>query len=299
MGMDQASKLRELIGKPQIKHGPERDPEQVPSATGSRIIAVTSGKGGVGKTSLVVNVAVLLAKMGKRVVVFDADMGLANAEVLLGLNPRYTLYEVISGEKTLDEVMLRGPYNLHIISGGSGLQELVDLDDTQLNTLLSTFASLEEKTDFVLVDTGAGISKNVLGFVAASREVVVVVTPEPASLTDAYALIKVLAKFKTHTEVNLVVNRATGEREAMFTANKMKTVAAKFLNISVKNIGYVIEDKVIRQASKAQVPFVLMKPGATASCNVANITGAIVNKCEHTPDRGMITFIGKLVRLFR
>ncbi len=295
MGMDQASKLRELIGKPQIKPGPE----QGPTPSGSRIIAVTSGKGGVGKTSLVVNVAVLLAKMGKRVVVFDADMGLANAEVLLGLNPRYTLYEVIRGEKTLDEVMLQGPYNLNIISGGSGMQELVDLDDTQLDRLLSSFVGLEAKTDFVLVDTGAGISKNVLGFVAAAREVLVVVTPEPASLTDAYALIKVLAKFKTHTEVGLVVNRVMGAREAIFTANKMKTVAAKFLNITVRNIGYVIEDKIIRQASKAQEPFVLMRPGATASCNLADITGAIVNKCEHTPDTGITSFIGKLVRLFR
>jgi len=232
---------------------------------GPRAIAVASGKGGVGKTSLSVNLALCLAKKGVKVTLFDADLGLANAEVMLGLVPPYSLYEVLYGDKTVEEVTVQGPLGINIISGGSGFLEMANLDHNRRQRLLTMLNQFSGREDIILIDTGAGINKNVLGFVGAAGEVIIVVTPDPTSLTDAYALIKVLANFKVHSEVCLVVNRASDKREAERTLSRIQAVTGRFLEIKINSLGWIPEDRLVAQAIKRQQPFFLTSPDSPAS----------------------------------
>lgn len=288
--LDQAHKLRTLINNL---------PPAVPRCreTGPRIITVTSGKGGVGKTSLVVNLGLVLARWGRRVLLFDGDLGLANIEVLLGLTPTYTLYEFLYGNKSIEEILCTGPYGLQVISGGSGMQELANLDSIQRQRLLDLLPYLRTRTDFVLVDTGAGISRNVLGFVAAAEEVIVVITPEPTSLTDAYGLIKVLARFKVHAEARLVVNRAHSEKEARQTAQRLQTVCSKFLGFNLGYLGEILEDAVVGQAVKEQRPLVLSQPYSVAAKSIGRIARCLVDGKEPTP-KAAERFLARLLKLF-
>lgn len=277
----------------QIYRGTVTKKEQVPS--GPRAIAVSSGKGGVGKTSLSVNLALCLAKMGRRVTLFDADLGMANAEVMLGLVPPYSLYEVLYGEKTLEEITVQGPLGINVISGGSGFLEMANLDRDRRHRLLKMLNQFSGRDDFVLIDTGAGINKNVLGFVAAAGEVIIVVTPEPTSLTDAYALIKVLANFKVHSEVRLVVNRAADRREAMRTLGRIQAAGERFLEIKINSLGWIPEDRSVSQAIKRQEPFFLTSPNSPASRSVAGIAEFLAEGVRPVQSEG---FWGKLMGLF-
>jgi len=288
--LDQAHKLRTLVNNL---------PPAVPRSreTGPRIITVTSGKGGVGKTSLVVNLGLVLARWGRRVLLFDGDLGLANIEVLLGLTPTYTLYEFLYGNKSIEEILCTGPYGLQVISGGSGMQELANLDSIQRQRLLDLLPYLRTRTDFVLVDTGAGISRNVLGFVAAAEEVVVVITPEPTSLTDAYGLIKVLVRFKVHAEARLVVNRAHSEKEARQAAQRLQTVCSKFLGFNLSYLGEILEDAVVGQAVKEQRPLVLSQPYSVAAKSIGRIARCLVDGKEPTP-KAAERFLDRLLKLF-
>ncbi|RJX20262.1 MAG: MinD/ParA family protein [Ammonifex sp.] len=266
--------------------------------TGPRVIAVTSGKGGVGKTSLVVNLGLTLARKGQRVLLFDADLGLANIEVMLGVTPPYTLYEFLYGDKSMEEVVYSAPGGLQVISGGSGIHELAHLDSTQRQRILELLPFLRARTDFVLVDTGAGISKNVLGFVSAAEEVVLVITPEPTSLTDAYSLIKVLAKFKVHSEARLVVNRARDEQEARQAATKLQVVCNRFLDFNLSYLGTILEDEVVGQGVKEQQPFVLSKPSSSVSRSLNLLADCLIEGKDCSPQAADM-FINRLLRLFR
>ncbi|SHF36920.1 MinD/ParA family protein [Desulforamulus putei] len=267
------------------------------SDSGARVIAVTSGKGGVGKTNLVVNLAVELNRRGYRVAIFDADLGMANAEVLLGIVPQYTLYDYLFKGKSMDEILAASPPGIQIISGGSGFVELANLDYQARKRLGRGLQELDRNFDFVLVDTGAGISKTVLGFVAAAHEVVVVITPEPTSLTDAYGLIKVLSKYNVHNEIMVVVNRAMDEKEAWRTYRSMETTTGQFLQVRLINLGYLPEDSTVVQAVKQQQPFVKMAPSTPASQNLAKIANRLISGREEEP-LGLQGFFGKLMRLF-
>lgn len=288
---DQAYKLRSLAHRV-IRPGAQIDP------AATRVIAVTSGKGGVGKTNLSVNLGLTLARMQKRVFLFDADLGLANVDVLLGLTPAHTLYDVLYRGKRLEEIMVSAPFDMRIIPGGAGIQELANLDSSQRARLIDMLSYLRN-AEFLLIDTGAGISRNVLGFVAAAREVILVVTPEPTSLTDAYSLIKILARYKIHNEITLVVNRATSEREAGEAAAKLQLVCRKFLKFGVRHIGSIAEDPVVVRAVKTQEPFVLTEPHSPAAREVQSIARYLLSG-EVQPETGAVdNFIGRLIRLFR
>lgn len=273
------------------------DQKRIQNSSKARVIAVASGKGGVGKTNLVVNLAVELTRRGKRVVVFDADLGMANVEVLLGIIPRYTLYDFLFDDRSIDEIMAVSPQGIHVISGGSGFVELANLDHYSRQRLEQGLQELDKKFDYVLVDTGAGISKTVLGFVAACDEVIVVITPEPTSLTDAYGLIKVLSKFNIHREIMVVVNRISNEKDALVTFARMDTAATKFLQAKLINTGFIPEDSVVGKAVKSQVPYTLMAPKSLAANRLNRIADYLVSGKEAAPE-GFKGFFGKLMRLF-
>ncbi|MEW6697247.1 MAG: MinD/ParA family protein [Bacillota bacterium] len=267
------------------------------SDSGARVIAVTSGKGGVGKSNLVVNLAVELNRRGYRAAIFDADLGMANAEVLLGVVPKYTLYDYLFEGKGIDEILTSSPQGIHIISGGSGFVELANLDYQARKRLGRGLQELDRKFDFVLVDTGAGISKTVLGFVAAADEVIVVLTPEPTSLTDAYGLIKVLSKYNVHHEMMVVVNRATDDKEARRTYQSMESTTGQFLQVRLINLGYLPEDSAVVKAVKQQQPFIKMAPSTPVSGSLIKIADRLLSGREEAPP-GVQGFFGKLMRLF-
>ncbi|WP_227767214.1 MinD/ParA family protein [Zhaonella formicivorans] len=284
---DQAAKLRELV-----KYGKEDSAHHAP-----RIIAVASGKGGVGKTNLVVNLAIALVEMGQRVVIFDADLGLANVDVLVGVVPKYNLYDVLQGTKTISEIIVTGPAGVRIVPGGSGIQDLANLDYYQRERLVQSLKELEQDTDFLLVDTGAGISRNVLGFISAADEVIIVLTPEPTSLTDAYGVIKIMSKFKLHSEVHLVVNRVASAQEAQQTIGKMVTVVQKFLQIKVLPLGYIFDDKAVGKAVRKQEPFLLRFPDSAAAGSLRQLATNLLEG-NYRPPKGTTGFLNRLIRLF-
>ena len=281
-----------------IKAGKKFSSHQFSADKAPRVIALTSGKGGVGKTNVTVNLGIGLAKLGSRVILFDADLGLANVEVVLGLAPRYTLYDFLYRGKTLRDILLPGPNNIKIISGGSGLLELANLNNQDIIRLRDAVKEFQNDVDYVLVDTGAGLNKNVLAFVAAAQEVVVVVTPEPTSVTDAYGLIKVLAKFNTHSEVKIIINRVQKKQEAEETFRKLQVTAQHFLpNISIKRLGAIPEDAAVVKAVKKQQPFITLYPDSAAGAAVresaAKLAGVSADK-----GTGLLGFFSRLTRLF-
>lgn len=288
---DQAAKLRDLAKATLEKENIEK------STTGPRIIAVTSGKGGVGKSNIVVNLGIALEDLGYKVLIFDADLGLANAEVLLGIVPKYSLYDVLKGEKELSEILVHGPTGITLISGGIGFKELANLNRHQREKILTGLKVFEHQVDFILIDTGAGINKNVLGFISAADDVIVVATPELTSLSDAYTLIKVLSKFKIHSEVKLLINRASDEMEANQTTNKIKLVASKYLDIKIDYLGFVLDDFLVGKAVRDQIPFSVNYPNSPATLGVRNVAAHLVNRPQ-VAIKGINRFISNLMRFF-
>ncbi len=287
--------------QPNIIKAGARLPEQYPTAgPGARVIAVTSGKGGVGKTSLVANLAIVLAGMGQRVVVFDADLGLANVEVLMGITPPSTLFDFLYGGRSLEDIMVPGPMGVKLISGGAGFLELANLDKSPRQKLVDSLGELDREADIVLVDTGAGISKNVLGFVAAAGEVIVVVTPEPTSFTDAYSMIKVLSTYRIHNDVKLVVNQAMHKTEALETFSRMEKVVNRYLTINLHNLGWVIKDNSVSQAVKEQKPLCIYNPRSGPARSINQLAQNLLSGYRQQEGSNMGTggFIGRLMRLF-
>lgn len=254
--MDQASKLRQMV-------------QTNSEFTTARVIAVTSGKGGVGKTSFSVNLAIEMAKRGKKVVVFDADFGLANVEVMLGIRPQYNLLDLIHNNKSIEEVITTGPNGIGFISGGSGVSELATLDNDSIKLLISKLVDLDKLYDVVIIDTGAGITDSVMEFVLVSPEVILVVTPEPTSITDSYSLLKILRRKQDfnplYKTINVVANRTTEENEGIEIYNKINTVSSKFLNTKLNYLGDIPHDKNASLSIIEQKPVVLAYPNSPAA----------------------------------
>jgi flagellar biosynthesis protein FlhG len=229
-----------------------------------RVIAVTGGKGGVGKTSVSVNLATGLAAAGRRVVLLDGDLGLANVDVLLGLTPRYTLAHVLSGERTLDEIMVTSQQGFKIVPAASGAANLAGMDGIAHLGLVQAFSSIATRLDVLIIDTAAGIAPGVLQFSQAAQHVLVVVTDEPASITDAYALIKVLSRDHGVTRFRVVANmsRNTGEGETLF--NKLERVTSRFLDVLLEYAGEIPDDEHVRRAIKVQRPVLDAYPASQA-----------------------------------
>ena len=255
--MDQAQNLRNII-----KAGSTKE-------VLSRVITVTSGKGGVGKSNLAINLAISLSRLGKKVVVLDADFGLANIEVMLGIRPQYNLSDLMFRGKSLSEIITEGPENVGFISGGSGIREMTNLTKEQLINLSSRLSELDRQTDVVIIDTGAGISGNVMEFVVLSGEVLLIATPEPTSITDAYALLKTLnhqPEFtREHCHIKLIANKVSNERDGKELFEKLSVVADKFLNISLEYMGAVPSDNNMNKAVMKQQPLSVAYPNSQAA----------------------------------
>jgi flagellar biosynthesis protein FlhG len=240
---DQAAGLRRMVG-----------PRPV------RAIAVTGGKGGVGKTNVSVNLAVAVAEQGGKVMLFDADLGLANIDVVLGLHPKHDLSAVFSGERTLEEILVAGPAGVKVIPGASGLQQLAEMGPAEHNGLIRAFADVGNDVDTFIVDTAAGISDTVISFSRAAHEVVVVVCDEPASITDAYAIIKLLNRDYGHQRFRVLANMIRSAQEGRELYNKMRRVTDKYLDVAMSFMGAVPYDDNLRKAVRAQRPVVQAYP---------------------------------------
>ncbi len=256
--LDQAHRLRELARTARRR---------------ARVVAVTSGKGGVGKTNLAVNLAVAAAASGRRVTLLDVDLGLANVDILMNLSPRYTLNHVMNGGRSLAEIVIPGPGGVRVVPGASGVPRLADLDQAGREDLLRELGDLEEDTDLLILDTGAGISRNVIAFAAAADEVVVVTTPEPTSVMDAYATIKVLSREDALGRVRLVVNQCTTRAEAEAVSRRVAGSCRQFLGLPVDRMGYVITDYHVGEAVRRRQPVVLAFPDAPASRCLRTLAG--------------------------
>lgn len=269
--MDQAAQLRNII-KGNAK------PEHL-----SRVITVTSGKGGVGKSSFAVNLALHLQRMGKKVVVLDADFGLANIEIMLGTRPSANLADLMYGGKTLKDILTEGPEGVGFISAGSGIKELANLKREQIFYVLHSLVELDDLADVIIIDTGAGITDSVLDFVVFSQEVLLIVTPEPTSITDAYALLKTLhsrQEFETsQTRIKLVANRVKNEQEGKEIFDKVSIVAEKFLNVPLQYLGCIPEDKEVSKAIIKQVPLLQCNPSSVAALSMIRLA----NQLEDLP----------------
>lgn len=240
-----------------------------------RTIAITSGKGGVGKTSISTNLGILLSQSGKRVVLFDADLGLANLDVMLGTKPAYTLEQVLAGQVRLLDSMAQGPAGVKFIAGGSGVESLVNLDQRHLNTFLSELSELEAQTDFLIFDTGAGIDQSVMAFLQASDEVLLVVTPDPSSMVDAYATAKVLWGYAPNAKVRVIVNLAADEAEARSVYAKLYSIANQFLGKSLEMAGFVRMDPQAAACTRQRKPFALVNPTGSASRDLTRISASL------------------------
>lgn len=256
--MDQAAKLRAMIKQ-----------QNDENSTGARILTVTSGKGGVGKSSTAINLALQFRRQGKRVIIFDADFGLANIEVMFGVIPKYTLADLIFKGKEIKEILTEGPEGVMFVSGGSGIARLVNLDQEQIKRLVYKMSELEQLADIVIIDTGAGISPSVLEFVVSSPEVLLVTTPEPTSITDSYALLKSLsmaqAESGKRSKVRVITNKVASQSESESIYEKLSTVVKRFLDLDMEYLGAVPMDGYNVKAIMKQKPVSLAYPSSSAA----------------------------------
>jgi flagellar biosynthesis protein FlhG len=268
--MDQAERLREMVRN-----------QSAPKGT-ARVITVTSGKGGVGKSSISVNLGIALSQAGKRVVILDADFGLANVEVMLGIRPRFNLADLIFRGKSLSDIITRGPENIGFISGGSGIQEMNNLTRDQIVYLVQKLSELDQLADVIIIDTGAGITDAVLEFIAASSEVLLVTTPEPTSITDAYALMKTLKRKAdfSHEDavIRMISNRASSEEEGRELFDKLSAVVHKFLHIKMDYLGTLLQENMVSKAVIHQKPALILYPNSHFSKKIYEFADILCKK---------------------
>ena len=286
--MDQAEQLRIM------KAGRQTRPL-------ARVITVTSGKGGVGKSNTSINLAIQFRRQGKRVVILDADFGLANIEIMFGAVPKHNLYDLIYQGKSIQEIITWGPMNVGFISGGSGISGMANLNREQLSYIIQNLAQLDAIADIIIVDTGAGIADAVLEFLVASGEILLVTTPEPTSITDSYSLLKALyrhPKFnEEETKVKLIANRVQKEEEGEILFHKLNTVVARYLKVPMIFLGSVPQDALLSQAVMQQVPVSLQSPDAKSSLAYERIAGRLLGaeEAKRQPKRGIAAFFSHII----
>ena len=290
--MDQASQLRNIIKM-------NAQPGMRPTA---RVITVTSGKGGVGKSNVSINLAVQLRKLGQRVIIFDADFGLANIEVMFGAIPKHNLGDLIYQGKNIREIITVGPMDIGFISGGSGIAGLTNLGRDYINYLIQNLAELDMLADVIIIDTGAGISDAVIEFLVASGEVLLVPTPEPTSITDSYSLLKALNRHvrfnREMTTIKVIANKVRSPEEGQQLYNKLNAVVSRYLKIPIRYLGYVPEDSQLVKAVMQQTPISIDSPNAKSSRAFENLAYVLTNNANEVTFKkhGMTGFFANMVR---
>jgi len=267
---DQAEELREAASRVQGKES-RRKVARGESDDTTRVVAVTSGKGGVGKTSFVVNLAMLLADFGLRVTILDADLGLANVDVLLGLAARHNLHHVIKGTLSLEDIIVTGPRDVQIIPGASGLRDIADMAPEDRKRLIESLSRAVRGRDLLIIDTAAGMSRTVLDFVLSAQEAIVITAPEPTAMTDAYAMIKVISRENPNAIVRIVVNMCHSRKEAENVVEQLSLLSDRFLDFTFDALGYIPVDPSVSQAIRQRQPFVLAYPYSPASAAMESI----------------------------
>ena len=291
---DQANKLRQM----NEMMGNNRSPILKPIPTQARVITVTSGKGGVGKTNFTVALAIAFARLGKKVLVIDADLGLSNVDVILGTSPPGNLLQVMQGGYSLNDVVADGPLGIKFISGGSGIYDLSNLSDVQLQYFLNQLGQFDSWADVILIDTGAGLNRMVLNFVMAADEVIVITTPEPTAVADAYAVIKTYASHGGTSPVRLVVNRVREVTEGNGVVNKLSKVTQRFLGLTLSHLGFVFEDRLVQKAVTSQVPLMIAYPDSVFARCIDKIAHTLTFGEEIMPSpRGIRGFFQRLLAI--
>jgi len=286
---DQAEALRKLVKQNTEQHNQKK----------TKLLSVTSGKGGVGKSNFSLNFSIALQRLGKSVLVIDADIGMANIDVLMGANSQYNLYHLVKNEKTIWDIINVGPEGLNYIAGGSGLLELVRLSDEEIKRFGDEILKLQGQYDYIIFDTGAGLSKETAQFITASDETIVVTTPEPTSITDAYALIKMVNSIDEGTTFKMVVNRTSDRDEGFRTANNIASATKRFLNVDIPTIGYIVDDVHVSKSVKKQVPLLLLFPDCEAAKSIKGIAQQYLNLPVASTSNGIKGFLHKFFRRTR
>ncbi|WP_094699384.1 MinD/ParA family protein [Brevibacillus laterosporus] len=292
--LDQAQKLREQFQRKQQMH----DANNIETRK-TRLIAVTSGKGGVGKSNVTLNLALGLMEQGKKVLVFDVDLGLANLDVLMGVTPKKHLFHLLEADHTVWDIIEKGPKGLEFIAGGSGFSEMSQLQDWELSKVFDELGKLQGYADIILFDTGAGLSKESLQFLMASDEILLVTTPEPPAITDAYAMMKMVHLQKPDAKIKLIINRASTTREGQQTADKLITVAQRFLEFPIGMLGILPDDSYVSKAVKQQHPLLLVYPQSQMAKGIRQLAAkytAELNPSSTEPEEqgGLRGFLAKL-----
>ncbi len=288
--MDQAEQLRRIIKG--------RAPQKRPLA---RVITVTSGKGGVGKSNTAINLAIQLRRIGQKVIILDGDFGLANIEIMFGAVPKHNLCDLIYQGKSIKDIITWGPMEVGFISGGSGITGLSNLNRDELSYIIENLSELDEMADTIIVDTGAGIADAVLEFLVASGEILLVTTPEPTSITDSYSLLKALSRHpRYHTEttqIMVLANKVTGEAQAQALYAKLETVVERYLKVPISYLGMIPQDPQLAKAVMQQTPVSLEMPRARSAIAyeliVAKLTNRELNK--NLTKRGMAAFFSHIM----
>ncbi|MEG2892698.1 MAG: MinD/ParA family protein [Clostridium sp.] len=284
--MDQAAKLRELL-------------DTKVETSSFKVITVSSGKGGVGKSNFVVNLALTLNNLGKKVAILDADFGMANIDILLGINSPYNISDILSMGKSILDITVETSEGIKIIPGGSGISKLSDLSDIEEGIIIREFEKLKD-IDILIIDTGAGIGKTVINFIKMADDAIIITNSEPTSITDAYGLIKVISKDKSKDKINIVVNRSLDLEEASETFNKLANTSRKFLSMNLHFLGYILEDINVRKAVKAQSPFVEIYPKSHASKCVQTIGKSLIGETySNNNNKSIKGYISRLFGLMR
>ncbi len=307
---DQATRLRQMVGAegepaPTEAQPPPTAPQTVPERSmlssaqakawaDVRVVAITSGKGGVGKTNIAVNLAIALRDKGYRVLVIDADLGMANVDVMLGTSSRRHLLDLLRPEVKLDDVIVETPHGVQYISGGSGIEKALEYDRAEKLLLQQKLADCAARADVILVDTGAGLGRNVMDFILAADEVILVTTPEPTSLTDAYAVMKAYSIYAAQKNLRLVINRVYEPKESREVALKLQRAAEKFLHMPVDCLGYVFEDASVTKAVRRQQPLIKAAPTSAAARCIDALAEAIITGEEMKVKRGWKGFLQQI-----